>query len=101
MFGPKVVKIVGETVTPLLVAASTRYGWYTSRTRLFRSLGNVANFLSQGIAGFRLGTPNRVDTLVLDSSAEVCVGRVVNAKGVSFCECAEFSRPSGCGKSRS
>ena len=64
---------------------------HTSRTRLFRSLGNAAsdaqgisNDVNQGFAGFRWGAPDRIDAVVLDSGAEVSVGRVVNAAGVSF-----------------
>ena len=41
-------------------------------------------YVNQGVAVFRLGAPNRNDAVVLDSGADVSVGRVVNAAGVSF-----------------
>ena len=71
VFGPKVVKLVGESVTLFACGcvASARCGRHTSRTRLFRSLG--VDDVSQGVAGFRLGAPNRIDAVVLDSGAEV------------------------------
>ena len=54
------------------------------------------DYVNQGVAGFSLGAPNRIDAVVLDSGAEVSVGRVVNALGVSFCKRAGFDRASAC-----
>ena len=40
------------------------------------SVASAVDYVNQGVAGFRLGAPNRIDAVVLDSGAEGSVSRV-------------------------
>ena len=51
--------------------------WAMLQAMLRASVAFGVDYVNQGVAGFSLGAPNRIDAVVLDSGAEVSVGRVV------------------------
>ena len=95
VFGPKVVKMDGESVTPLLVVTLQRAICMAHiKVKVMSILGQCCKRCAghqwpsayQGVAGVRLGAPSQIDDVVFGSGAEVPVGRMVNAVGVSFCK---------------